>query len=41
LDGSYPLRLLGVSTRIWVFHRQPARDINGLQQDQNTAAARA
>ncbi len=39
LAGTYPLRLLGVSTRIWVFHREPARDAPSPQHDQDTAAA--
>ncbi len=38
--GSYPLRLLGVSTRIWVFARSPARDAHCAPHDQDTAAAR-
>ncbi len=39
--GTYPMRLLGVSTRIWVFHREAARDTPRLQHDQDTAAARS
>ncbi|MGH3797103.1 MAG: TRM11 family SAM-dependent methyltransferase [Pseudonocardiaceae bacterium] len=39
--GSYPLRLLGVSTRIWVFERAPARDDHRPQHDQDTTSARS
>lgn len=39
LNSTYPLRLLGVSTRIWVFQRDPARDAHGVQHDQDPAAA--
>ncbi len=44
--GTYQLRLLGVSTRIWVFQRGstqdgPPQDGHCLQRDQDTAAARS
>jgi SAM-dependent methyltransferase len=39
LASTYPLRLLGVSTRIWVLHREPARDAPSPRHDQDTAAA--
>jgi hypothetical protein len=39
LASSYPLRLLGVSTRIWVFDCGQARQGNPPQHAQDTAAA--
>ncbi len=39
LASSYPLRLLGVSTRIWVFNRGQARQGDPSQHRQDTAAA--
>ncbi|MGH3769923.1 MAG: hypothetical protein ACRDRW_00750 [Pseudonocardiaceae bacterium] len=39
--SSYPLRLLGVSTRIWVFHRGQPREASPAQHTQDTAAARS
>ncbi|MGH3685776.1 MAG: TRM11 family SAM-dependent methyltransferase [Pseudonocardiaceae bacterium] len=39
LASSHPLRLLGVSTRIWVFDRIQARQGNPPQHAQDTAAA--
>ncbi|MGH3907759.1 MAG: TRM11 family SAM-dependent methyltransferase [Pseudonocardiaceae bacterium] len=41
LATSYPLRLLGVSTRVWVFQREQARDAHRPQHDQGTAATRS
>lgn len=38
LASSYPLRLLGVPTRIWVFDRSRTREDNPGQQRQDTAA---
>lgn len=38
LASSYPLRLLGVSTRIWVFTRGHPREDNPGQHRQDTAA---
>ncbi len=38
LASSYPLRLLGVPTRIWVFGRSRAQDDNPGQQRQDTAS---
>ncbi len=39
--SSYPLRLLGVSTRIWVFHRGQPWEAGSAQHAQDTAAARS
>ncbi len=36
--GTYPLRLLGVSTRVWVFERGPTYDAPNPRHDQDTAA---
>jgi len=40
LASSYPLRLLGVGTRIWVFDRGPASDGNYVPHSNDTAPAR-